>query len=157
MAWVSLISVALIGGLGRLLSQRQPRSTMTQHTLSCPLHNRSATVTVRTRAQARRRRRYVDVTACSLLPQEPVVYTTRVAWCPDTPYYELYMQKVGQYPRQASQVPCRKDCLRLLNGVAGSRPIHPIHCTSGTTDGLELVQQAIRNPAITRLLWFTSV
>ncbi len=160
MEWISLglIGISLIGGIGIWLWQRhrEQRFPLTQHTVRCPLYDRQATLTVRTNPIARPRGQYVDVTACSILPATPCILPASMAYLPDMPSYEPYLQKARPH-RYTLEVPCRKDCLYVLNEAEGSCPIRHIRCTSGISNGLELTRQVVQNPTITRLLWFHSV
>ena len=94
---------------------REPQCAITCHTLTCPSHDCSATVTVRTRLRTRRRR-HADIRACSLLPVRPVVPPSEIVWAPDPPYYDLHLRETEQSPRYTPKVWCRKKyCLRLLS------------------------------------------
>jgi hypothetical protein len=63
-----------------------------------------------------------------------------------------YLREVDSAPRHESDLGCAARCLGVLN-AAEPGAAEPVRCTSGVSDGLELVRQTQR-PAITRLLWF---
>jgi hypothetical protein len=100
------------------------RLTLTQHTVRCPLDDRAANLTVRTDSNGYPSRRYLDVTACSLLPSTSFL----------------------------PEVACPKRCLPVMN-AAESGAAEPVRCTSGVSDSLELARQT-QSPTIMRLLWF---
>ncbi len=123
------------------------RFATTQHTVHCPLHDHSATLTVDTKFQDRWSRRHVDVATCSLQHQEPVVLPERVMWVPDVPYSDLCFQKAKPTPTHIGGVTCRKDCLRILNLAEGHGAIGQKRCIFGVMDSPELAREAARNTA----------
>jgi LPXTG-motif cell wall-anchored protein len=156
MNWISLIGLVVLGGIGILLfwRRRQRRLTLTQHTVQCPEHGCRASVAVRTDPIAYPSGRYVDVAACSLLPSTSFVSPARKAYFADMSPPEPYLYDVGQAPCHSDEIACPKRCLLVLN-AAESGAAEPIRCTSGISDGLELVRQT-QSPAITRVLWYHS-
>lgn len=161
MEWMSISfsGVFLLGGLCLLLWQRHraQRCVLTRHTVRCPSHDLSATLVVRTDLGTRRGRRYIDVTACSLLPEQPVEIPARRARVPDLVAYEVYCQRAEPSRRYSAHVPCRRHCLYILNGITNACHRHPLSCTSGTHDSSTLVQQVVANPGMACALWYHSV
>ena len=157
MDWISFIGIVILGGIGALLfrRRRQRRLTLTQHTLRCPVHDCRATVAVRTDGIAPPSHRHVDVTACSLRPPTSFVPPARRAYFSDMPLPGSYLYEVSQAPCHSEEVACPKRCLLVLNAAESGASAEPLRCTSGTSDGLELVRRT-QTPAITRVLWYHS-
>jgi len=131
------------------------RLALTQHTVRCPLEDRTASLTVRTDAGGYPSRRHVGVTACSLLPSTSFVPSARTAYFSDVAPPVPYLREVDPAPRHFSEVTCSKRCLAVLD-AAEPGAAEPVRCTSGVSDSLELARQT-QSPAIMRLLWFFSV
>lgn len=146
MEWtiISLVSLSLLGGIGGLLWRyfRGTRIDTTRHTVHCPLSDHSANLAVRTKFQSQGRRRHVDVTACSLHPQEPIIPPERVVWVPDLPYSDLRFEKGNPTPIHIGGVPCRKECLHILNLGEGHGVIGQKRCVFGVMDCPELAREA---------------
>jgi hypothetical protein len=123
--------------------------------MRCPLEKCAATMTVRTDPESYPSRRHRDVTACSLRPSTSFVRPVRRAYFADVAAPMSYVRDVEATPRHSSEVACAKPCLRVLN-AAESGAAEPVRCTSGVSDGLELVRQTA-SPGLTRVLWFYSV
>ena len=161
MEWpiLSLMGIIFVGGVGTLLWKRHQARwlTLARHTMHCPLHDCQATIVVRTNSLTHPRRQYVDVTACSLHPETPVTLPERIGSVPDTSYDTLYPQAPGRYPHYPLKIPCRKNCLAILNKGADSCAIQPVCCTSEASHGPYLAQQATHNSVMTQALWFYSV
>ena len=68
---------------------------------------------------------------------------------------EPYLAEVPQAPLHSMEVACPKHCLFVLNAAERGASAEPIRCTSGMSDGLELVRQT-QSPAMTRVLWYHS-
>jgi hypothetical protein len=131
------------------------RLALTQHTLRCPLHDCTASLTVRTDSNGYPSRRHLDVTACSLLPSTSFVPPARSAYFPDMEPPVPYIREVNRAPIHSTEVACPKRCLPVMN-AAECGAAEPVRCTSGVSDGLELARQ-VQSPALTRLLWLHSV
>ena len=127
------------------------RLTVTQHSLRCPLDDRTANVTVRTNPGGYPSRRHLDVASCSLLPSASFVLGTRKAYFSDVPPPVSYVSEVDFTPRHRFGVACPRRCLGVLN-AAESAAADPKRCTSPSGDSLELARQT-QNPAIMRLVW----
>ena len=140
-----LLGVIIIGLLWRHF--RGARFSITQQTVHCPLHDQDAHLAVRTKYTASGRQRHVDVTACSLRHREPVVPPKRVVWVPDLPYSDLRFQAGKPTPIHIGEVPCRKDCLHLLNLADGKGVMGKKRCVFGVMDCPELVREATDNTA----------
>lgn len=123
--------------------------------MRCPLEKCSATMTVRTDSESYPSRRHRDVTACSLRPSTSFLRPVRRAYFADVAAPMSYVRDVEATPHHSSEVACAKPCLRVLN-AAESGAAEPVRCTSGVSDGLELVRQTA-SPGLTRVLWFYSV
>lgn len=120
------------------------RLALTQHTVRCPLDDRTASLTVRTDPGGCPSRRHLDVTACSLRPSTSSVLLARSGvqdFC-----------EVDLAPRHSSEVACPGRCLAILN-AAEPGAAEPVRCTSGVSDALELARRT-QSPAVMRLLWF---
>jgi hypothetical protein len=128
---------------------------LTQHTMRCPLEECSATVTVRTDPEGYPSRRHLDVTACSLRPSTSFVPPVRHTYCSDLAPLTSYACDVEATPCHSVEVACAKPCLRVLN-AAEPGAAELVRCTSGASDGLELVRQTASR-AMTQLLWFYSL
>jgi hypothetical protein len=128
---------------------------LTEHTMRCPLGQCAATVTVRTNPEGYPSHRHLDVTACSLRPPTTLVTETSTGYFPDLAPLVPFVREVDSTPHHVSEVACAKPCLAVLN-AAEPGAAEPVQCTSGVSDGLELVRQT-QSPTITRLLWFYSV
>jgi LPXTG-motif cell wall-anchored protein len=153
---LSLIGILLLGGIGAVLfRRRRQRLTLTAQTLRCPLHDGVGILAVRTDPIASSGSRYVDVSACSLLPVTSFVPPVRTAYFPDVGPFGPYVREASRVPRHSSELACSKRCLHALNAAERAVP-QPIRCTSGTSDSPELARQT-QSPAIMRLLWFHSV
>jgi hypothetical protein len=133
MAWttLSLIGLILIGGAGALLWQRHRARwlALTRYTVRCPLYDSLATVVVGTNLLAQPWRQHIDVVACSLHPETLDTFPERLVFVLDTSYAQRYPQAPGQYPRSSLKVPCRKNCLAILNKAAGSRSTRSVRYT----------------------------
>jgi hypothetical protein len=128
--------------------------TLTQHTIRCPLEDRTASLTVRTDPDGYPSRRHLDVAACSLVPSMPFVPRPRSGYFSDIAPPASYLCEADPTPRHAFKASCARPCLGVLN-AAESRAAEPIRCTSGFSDGLELARQTL-SPSMMRLLWFYS-
>jgi hypothetical protein len=131
------------------------RLALTQHTVRCPLEDRTASVTVRTDPGGYPSRRHLDVTACSLLPPTSFVPPARSGYFSDVAPPVPYLCDVHSAPRHSLEVACPRRCLAVLN-AAEPGAAEPLRCTSGVSDAFELALRT-QSPAITRLLWFYSV
>jgi hypothetical protein len=151
-----LLAMTLIGGIGTLLWRRNrgQRLQITRHRVRCPLDGCSADVAVRTDPRARSRRQFVDVATCSLLSDAAVALPERTAYLSDSPPYAVRLEAARPYPVYAAEVSCRQNCVFVLNEAAVSVAPQPVKCTSGISDAIELVGQAVRNPRIVRPLWY---
>jgi hypothetical protein len=130
------------------------RSTLTQHTVRCPLGDHSASLTVRTDPDGYPSRRHLDVATCSLLASARVLPPARNGYFADVTPPVPYLCAVDPAPRHSPNVACSKPCLAVLN-AAEPGACEPVRCTSGISDSLELARQT-QPPAIMRLLWFHS-
>ena len=130
------------------------RLALTNHTMRCPLDDRTASLTVRTDPDAYPSRRYLDVTVCSLLSAAAFVPSTRSGYFPDAAPPVPFLCGVDPAPRHSSKVACARHCLAVLNAAEPGAG-EPVRCTSGVNDSLELARQT-QSPAIMRLLWFHS-
>jgi hypothetical protein len=128
------------------------RLALTQHTVRCPLEDLTASLTVRTDPGGYPSRRHLDVMACSLLPSTSFVPPATRGYFSDVAPPASYLWRVDSAPCHSLEVACPRPCLAVLN-AAESGAAEPVRCTSGVSDGLELVRQT-QSPAITRLLWF---
>ncbi|HEX6212920.1 MAG TPA: hypothetical protein VF136_19220 [Methylomirabilota bacterium] len=131
------------------------RLALTQHTVRCPLEDRTASLTVRTDSGGYPSRRHLDVAACSLLPSTSFVPPARNCYFPDAAPPVPYLCEDDPAPRHPSRVACSRRCLAVLN-AAEPGAAEPVRCTSGVSDGLELARQT-QSPAIVRVLSFYSV
>jgi hypothetical protein len=131
------------------------RLALTQHTVRCPLEDRTASLTVRTDPGGYPSRRHLDVTACSLLPSTSFVPPTRSGYFSDLAPPLPYLCEVDPAPRHSLGVACPRRCLAVLN-AAEPGAAEPVRCTSGISDSLDLARQT-QSPAIRRLLWFYGV
>lgn len=159
MSWIvlGLIGIALLGGMGVLFlrRRREGRLTLDGQTVRCPVDDCQASLTVRADFGRQPGRRYVDVTACSLQPSVSFLLPPTTGYLPDVPAHGQYVREVGQASHHHAEVTCAKPCLLVLN--AADRPVaaEEIRCSSGVSDGLELVRQT-QGSAMMRQLWFHS-
>ena len=128
------------------------RLTLTQQTVRCPREDRTACLAVQTDPDGYPSRRYLDVTACSLLPSTSFVPPPSQAYFPDLAPPVPYIRECDRTPRHSVEVPCPRPCLATLNAAEPGAG-EPLRCTSGAADCLELARQT-QSPAIQRLLWF---
>jgi hypothetical protein len=131
------------------------RLTLTHHTVRCPVHDDTASLQVRTDPDEAPSRRHRDVTVCSLLPRTPSVPFARKGHFADVPPPLSYLCAADRTPRHSTGVRCSKPCLDVLN-AAEAGVAEPLRCSSGVSDGLELVRQT-QSPAMMRVLWMHSV
>jgi hypothetical protein len=127
------------------------RLALTQHTVRCPLEDRTASLTVRTDSSGYPSRRHLDVAGCSLLPTTSFVPPARIRYFSDGEPPVPYLCEIDPAPRHSLGVSCAKRCLAVLN-AAEPGAAQPARCTSGVSDAMELARQT-QSPAITRLLW----
>lgn len=127
---------------------------LAQHTMRCPMEERSATVTVRTDPEGYPSRRHLDVTTCSLRPSTSFVPSARRAYFADLTPLMSYICDADATPRHSLEVACPKPCLRVLN--AAEPGAAAIRCTSGVSDGFELAGKTL-SPRAIRPLWFYSL
>jgi hypothetical protein len=130
------------------------RLALTQQTVRCPRDDRTACLTVRTDPGGRPSRRYLDVTACSLLPSTPFIPSPGSGYFSDLAPIVPYIRDCDRTPRHSLEVDCPRPCLAALNAAEPGAG-EPVRCTSGISDSLELARQT-QSPAIQRLLWFFS-
>lgn len=126
---------------------------LTEHTVRCPLEDRTASLTVRTDPGGYPSRRHLDVTACSLRPSTSFVPAARSGYFSDVAPPVPYLCEVDPAPRHSFEIGCSRRCLAVLN--AAEPGAQPVRCTSGVSDALELARQT-QSPALTRVLWFYS-
>jgi hypothetical protein len=127
------------------------RLTVTQHTVTCPIHDCAATLQVGTDLDAAPSRRYRKVLACSLVSSAAVT-STRSAGFPDATPPVPYLCSADWPPRHPTGVTCAKPCLRVLNAAEAGPPLA---CSSGVADGLDLIRQT-QSPGMMRVLWMHS-
>ena len=128
------------------------RLALTQQTVRCPREDRTACLTLRTNPGGYPSRRYLDVTACSLLPSTPFVPPPSSAYYADLAPLVPHIRDCDPTPRHSLEVPCPRPCLAVLN-AAESGAVEPLRCTSGISDCAELARHT-QSPAIQRLMWF---
>ena len=157
MEWIFLIGVPVIVCLGGLVlrRRRERRLTATQHTVRCPVHDKPASVTVRSDGSASPSRRHVDVAACSLQPPTWSVAPARLAYFSDLCPPHPYLVEAGSAPVHSAEIACSRACLHVLNAAEAGASAEPVRCTSGMSDGMELVRQT-QSPALTRIMWHHS-
>ena len=126
------------------------RLALTQHAVRCPLDDCAARLTVRTDPSAYPSRRHLDVAACSLLPSTSFATPARSRYFSDVGPSVPYLCEVDPTPCHSLEVACPKPCLAVLNAA------EPARCTSGVSDGMELVRRT-QSPAIMGLLWLYGV
>jgi hypothetical protein len=129
------------------------RLALTQHTVRCPIEDRTASLTVRTDPGGYPSRRHLDVAACSLLPSTSFVPLSRSGYFSDVAPPMRYLCEPDPAPRHSSKVACPRRCLAVLN--AAEPGAEPVRCTSGVSDALDLARQT-QSPAMRRVLWFYS-
>ena len=127
------------------------QSVVTQQPVRCPVGGASATLNVRIDARRSPCRRYLEVTACSLLPPSSFVPFSRPGYFADIPTPLSYIRDVETAPCRASDIRCAKRCLAMLN-AAEPGAADAIRCTSGVNDALELARQT-QSPAMMWVLW----
>ncbi len=151
-----LLGILLIAAIGTLAWQRHrgQRLQVTHQTVRCPLHDCQANVAVRTDPDARSRRQFVDVTACSLLSDAGGALPERTAYLSDFPPCKVRLEPARSYPVYAAEVSCPQHCVLALNESSVSVVSPSVECTSGISDAVELAAQTVRNPRISRLLWY---
>ncbi len=156
---LALLGVTLIGGVGTRLWRRHRRQQLpvTAQRVRCPLHDCPAAVTVRTDPRAHAHRRYVEVTACSLLSEPAVALPEHTAYLPDSPPYAVRLEAARSYPVYTAEISCPQRCVFVLNEAAPSLAPRPLDCTSGASDGIDLVRQAVGHPTAYQLLWYSSL
>ena len=131
------------------------RLELTHHTVRCPLDNCTANLAVRSDPGGCPSRRHRDVAACSLLPPTPFVPPATSGFFSDAAPVVPYVRAFDPTPCHSSEVACSQPCLAILN-AAESGAAEPVRCSSGFSDGLELVRQT-QSPAMARLLWLYGV
>ena len=127
------------------------RLTVTQHSLQCPLDDRTANVTVRTNAGGSPSRRHLDVASCSLLPSASFVPGATKGYFSDVAPPVSYTSAVNFTPRHRFGVACPRRCLGVLN-AAESGAADPKRCTSLSGDSLDLARQT-QSPAMMRVIY----
>lgn len=161
MEWVNwgLLSIFLLGGIGTVwwARRREQYLQTTSQKVRCPVHDTQAALSVRTDSRAWRHRQHVDVVACSLLSESAVALPERTGYLPEFPSYKVCLDAEKPYPSYAMEASCRKHCLFLLNRAAEAGLPRPVSCASGASDGIELVRQTFRDPAVNRLLWYNTL
>lgn len=154
---LTLLGMTLIGAIGTLVwrRHREQRLQVTHQNVRCPLHDCQANVAVRTDPQARSRQQFVGVTACSLLSDAAgVALPERTAYLSDFPPCKVRLEAARPYPVYAAEVSCPQHCVLVLNEGSESVVSQPVECVSGVSDAVELAAQTVRNPRISRLLWY---
>lgn len=153
---LTLLGMAIIAAIGTLVWRRHrgQRLQVTHHNVRCPSHDCQANVAVRTDPEARSRQQFVSVTACSLLSDAGGALPERTAYLSDFPPYKVRLETARSYPVYAAEVSCPQHCVVVLNEGSVSVVSQPVECTSGISDAVELAAQTVRNPRISRLLWY---
>jgi hypothetical protein len=156
---LALLGMTLIGGIGALRWQRRRRQRLpvTSRSVRCPLHDCPADVIVRTDPRARSEQQYVEVTGCSLLSDAAIGLPEHTAYLPDSPPCMVRLESARSYPVYTTEVSCPQSCVCVLNAAALSVTPQPLDCASGTSDGIDLMRQAVRDPTGSRLLWYGSL
>lgn len=131
------------------------RLVLTQHTVRCPMDDRTASLTVRANPDGYPSRRHRDVIACSLLPSTSFVVPARRGHFSDVAPPVSYLYEATRSARHSLEVACPRRCLSTLN-AAEAGAAEPVRCTSGVNDALELARQT-QSPGMMRLVWFHSV
>jgi len=153
---LTLLGMALIGAIGTLAwrRHREQRLQVTHQTVRCPIHECRADVAVRTDPDARSRQQFVGVAGCSLLSDAAAALPERTAYLSDFPPYKVRLETARSYPVYAAEVSCPQHCVLVLNESSVSVVSQPVECVSGVSDAIELAAQTVRNPRISRLLWY---
>ena len=158
---IGLVLLAvLLGGASLLLwhrYRRQRRLRVTHHSLRCPIHGGQAEVAVETDPLAQSCRQYVAVRSCSFLSDVAVGLPERTAYLADGPPFKVRLEPPRSSPVYTAEVSCPQHCVFVLNAAAVSGVPQPVECTSGASDAINLVEQTIRNPRISRILWYSSL
>jgi hypothetical protein len=123
---------------------RRQRLPLASRDVRCPLHNCRAEVTERTDSDAHPRRRHAEVVACSLLSDAAGALPERRAYLPDSPPCEIVLEAKRDYPIHAAEVSCRQPSVFVLNAADASVTLQALACTSGVSDGFDLMRQADR-------------
>jgi hypothetical protein len=151
--------VMLVGSLALALwrRRRQERLEVTHHRLRCPMHGECADVTVASDPLARSGAQHVAVTGCSLLPDAAVGLPERVAYLWDGPPVPVRVAPPRFSPLYTGEVACRQPCLAMLNASAVPGAMRPLRCSSGASDAVALMEQAIGTGRMSRLLLYASL
>jgi hypothetical protein len=130
------------------------RLELTQHSVRCPLDDRTASLTVRTDPEGYPASRHREVATCSLLPSTPFVPTARAAYFTDVIPARPFVWELDSTPCHSGTVECAGGCLAILN-AAEPGAAEPVRCTSGVSDAMELARRT-QNAAVMRVVWFHS-
>ena len=151
--------VTLVGSLALLLwrRRRQERLQVTHHRVRCPVHGECADVAVASDPLARSGWQHVAVTGCSLLPDAAIGLPERVAYLWDGPPCRVRIAPPRFSPLYTGEVACRQPCLAVLNAPTVPGAAMPLQCSSGASDAIELMEQAIGRGRMSRLLWYASL
>ena len=144
MSWffIGFLGMVMVAAVGIWWRRRGPYE-LTSHNVRCPLHGDEARVNVRTAAQGRHP--YVDVVACTLHPNEPVFVPSKIDWVPEISYYAAGLSRSMKGPIYQLGVPCRKDCLAILNQAEDHGIPRYHHHLSGVNDCLDLEREVTRH------------
>jgi hypothetical protein len=157
---IGVVLVAtLVGILGVCLwwRRRQQRLRVTYHSLRCPMHDDRAEVAVTTDPAAPSGRQYLGVTSCSVHSNVAIGLQERFAFLSDSPPCRVRLEPARSTPVYTDTVPCRADCVFVLNATAVSGVPQTVECTSGASDAIALAEQALGRTRMSRLLWYASL
>ncbi len=151
------IAAGIVIGIGILLRRRyRERLRITNHDIRCPRHDCRAEIAVHTDPRAQSCRQYVEVASCSLLSGVAIALPERTAYLWDGPPWRVCLDPARSSPVYATEVSCPQPCVFVLNAAAVSTAPRAVSCTSGVSDAIGLAQQAVENPRILRLVWYSS-
>lgn len=156
MGGLTLLGMTFVLAIGALTwrRHREQRLVDTSHDVRCPVDDSPAHVTVRTDPRAQSCRQHLRVTTCSRLSEATAARPERTAYLSDIPPHRMSPEPTREHPVLATEVSCRQDCVFVLNEIAVCAEGPPVECGSGVSDSIDLVRQTVRNPRISRLLYY---
>jgi hypothetical protein len=146
-----LVAVAVI----LIRQRRRDRLSITHHDVLCPEYGCRAEIAVQTDPGAQSCAQHVEVATCSLFSDAAYSLPERTGYLPDAPAWRVRLDPPRATPVAAAGVPCRQSCLFVLNRTAVAGAAQAVPDTPLMGSSMELARQAVDNPRMSRLFWYS--
>jgi hypothetical protein len=151
-----IVLVALVAVLVMLIRRRRrDRLSITHHDVLCPEYGYRAEIAVQTDPHAQSCEQHVEVATCSLFSNAAYGLPERTGYVPDAPAWRVRLDPPRATAVAAAGLPCGQSCVFVLNAAAVRSAAQAVPDVPLMGGAIELAQQAVRNPRMSRLPWYS--